>query len=154
MSELKQLLRDDLTTALKSGDTQTVATIRMALASISKAEVAGKVARELSDDDVIGVLTSEVKRRKEAAVAYQDADRPELAAQELAEADVLSRYLPAPLTDAEVAELVAQAVAGAESQGLTGGRAMGVVMKELKPATSGRYDGAALATQVKSALGM
>jgi uncharacterized protein YqeY len=154
MSELKQALRNDLTAALKAGDTQSVATIRMALASVSKAEVAGKVARELSDDEVVGVLTGEVKRRREAAVAYEAADRPELAAQELAEAAVLGRYLPDPLTAAQVAELVAEAVTKAEAQGLAGGRALGVVMKQLKPATSGRYDGTELAALAKSALGM
>ncbi|MFN8125028.1 MAG: GatB/YqeY domain-containing protein [Candidatus Nanopelagicales bacterium] len=154
MSALKEQLRSDLTAALKSGDADTVGTIRMALAAISKEEVAGKSARELSDDDVVVVLTGEVKRRKEAAAAYRDAQRPELAAQELAEADVLAAYLPAPLSRAEVDELISAAVAGAESQGLSGGRAMGAVMKELKPATTGRFDGAELAALVKQALGM
>lgn len=154
MSDLKQQLRGDLTTAIKGGDPQTVGTIRMALAAISKEEVAGKAARELTDDDVIVVLTSEVKRRKEAAVAYRDAGRPELADQEVAEAAILSRYLPAQLTHAEAADLVADAVAGAQAQGLSGGRAMGAVMKELKPATTGRFDGGELAAMVKQALGM
>lgn len=154
MSELKQQLRDDLTTALKSGDTQTVGTIRMALTAITKEEVAGKSARELTDDDVIAVLTSEVKRRKEAAIAYADAQRPELADQELAEAAVLSRYMPAQLSSDEVTALVDQAVADAQEQGLSGGRAMGAVMKSLKPATTGRFDGGELAALVKQALGM
>lgn len=154
MSDLKEQLRADLTTALKAGDHDSVGTIRMALAAISKEEVAGKSARELSDDDVVVVLTSEVKRRKEAATAYRDAGRPELADQEMAEADVLARYLPAALTRPEVEQLVADAVAGAEAQGLTGGRAMGAVMKELKPATTGRFDGAELAAIVKQSLGM
>lgn len=154
MSELKAQLRDDLTTAIKAGDTESVGTIRMALTAITKEEVAGKAARELDDDDVIVVLTSEVKRRKEAAVAYRDAQRPELADKELAEAAILGRYLPAQLTTDEVRELVNQAVAGATEQGLAGGRAMGAVMKELKPATTGRYDGAELAAMVKQALGM
>ncbi len=154
MSDLKQQLRDDLTTAIKSSDTESVGTIRMALAAISKEEVAGKAARELDDDDVIAVLTSEVKRRKEAAVAFRDAQRPELADKELAEAAVLSRYLPAQLSTDEVRDLVDKAVAGATEQGLVGGRAMGAVMKELKPATTGRFDGAELAAMVKQALGM
>ena len=154
MSDLKQRLRDDLTVAIKSGDSESVGTIRMALAAVSKEEVAGKSARELSDDEVVAVLTSEVKRRKEAAVAYRDAQRPELADKELAEADVLSRYLPEPLTDDEVRRLVDEAVAAADADGLTGGRAMGAVMKQLKPATAGRYDGAELATLVKQSLGM
>ncbi len=154
MSDLKQRLRDDLTVAIKSGDSESVGTIRMALAAVSKEEVAGKSARELSDDEVVAVLTSEVKRRKEAAVAYRDAQRPELADKEMAEADVLSRYLPEPLTVDEVNRLVDEAVAAADADGLTGGRAMGAVMKQLKPATAGRYDGAELAALVKQSLGM
>ncbi len=154
MSDLKQRLRDDLTAALKAGDSQSVGTIRMALAAISKEEVAGKSARELSDDDVIVVLTGEVKRRKEAAAAYQDAGRPELAEQELAEAAVLARYLPDQLSRDEVEQMVQTAVAEAAAAGLTGGRAMGSVMKQLKPATTGRFDGAELAAMVKQSLGM
>lgn len=154
MSDLKQLLRDDLTSAIKSGDTEAVGTIRMALAAISKEEVAGKSARELSDDEVVAVLTGEVKRRKEAAVAYSDAQRPELAEKELAEADVLSRYLPEPLSADEVRRLVDEAVAAAEADGLSGGRAMGAAMKQLKPTTAGRFDGAELAALVKQSLGM
>ena len=154
MSDLKQRLRDDLTVAIKSGDSESVGTIRMALAAVSKEEVAGKSARELSDDEVVAVLTSEVKRRKEAAVAYRDAQRPELAEKELAEAEVLGRYLPEPLSADEVRGLVDEAVAAAEAQGMTGGRAMGAVMKQLKPATAGRYDGAELAALVKQSLGM
>lgn len=154
MSELKQRLRDDLTASIRSGDSESTGTIRMALTAITKEEVAGKSARELSDDDVIGVLTSEVKRRKEAATAYRDAGRPELADKELAEAQILARYLPEQLTADDVQTLVDQAVAAAVDAGLSGGRAMGAVMKELKPATTGRFDGAELAAMVKQALGM
>lgn len=151
---IKQQLRDDLTAALKAGDQESVGTIRMALAAITKEEVAGKIARELSDDDVVAVLTGEVKRRKEAATAFGDAGRDELAAKELAEADILARYLPEPLTRPEVQHLVDSAVAGAAEAGLAGGRAMGSVMKELKPATTGRFDGAELAAMVKQTLGI
>lgn len=154
MSELKQRLRDDLTTSIRSGDSESTGTIRMALTAITNEEVAGKSARELSDDDVISVLTSEVKRRKEAASAYRDAGRPELADKELAEAQVLARYLPEQLSSGDVQALVDQAVATALDAGLSGGRAMGSVMKELKPATTGRFDGGELAAMVKQALGM
>ena len=150
---LKEQVRTDLTAAIKAGDQESVGTIRMALAAITKAEVAGKSARVLSDDEVTAVLSGEVKRRKEAALAYDDAGRPELATKELAEADVLTRYLPEPLTPAQVQDLVTAAVAAATDSGLVGGRAMGAVMKELKPATSGRFDGAELAAMVKQSLG-
>jgi uncharacterized protein len=152
MAGIKEDLRADLTTALKAGDTDTVSTIRMTLTAISREEVAGKEARDLSDDEVIAVLSSELKKRREAAQAFSDAGRTKLAQQEQAEADVLARYLPQPLTDDEVDALVAQSVAAARAQGLEGGRAMGAVMKALKPDTTGRVDGATLAAKVKQAL--
>lgn len=154
MATIKEALRADLTTALKAHDTDAVATIRMSLTAITNEEVAGKQARELTDDEEIAVLTRETKRRREAAAAYVDAGRPDRAEHELAEAAILAKYLPAPLTEGEARELVDRAVAGTAAAGLTGGRAMGAVMKELKPATAGRFDGAALAALVKWALGM
>lgn len=154
MAAIKQALRSDLTTAMKAHDAARVATIRMALTAITTEEVAGKQARELSEADEIAVLTREAKRRKESAAAFAEAGRSDRVDQELAEAAIIAKYLPVPLTEDEVRPLVAAAVAGAASQGLTGGRAMGAVMKELKPATTGRYDGAELAVLVKRELGI
>ncbi len=154
MTKMKDQLRQDLTAAMKSGDKGTVGTIRMALTSISKAEVAGKSSRELSDDEVIAVLTREAKRRREAAEAFTGAGRPDLADKEEAEAEVLARYLPEPLSADALSAMIAAAVDAAQAQGLSGGRAMGAVMKDLKPRTTGRVDGAALAAQVKTALGL
>lgn len=154
MTNIKDEIRDDLTVAMKARDRDTTATLRMVLTAISAEEVSGSSARELTDDDVITVLTRERKRRHEAAEAFQDAGRSEQAAAELAEAEIISKYLPSALTDEEVAELVNAAVANAESAGLSGGRAMGAVMKELKPLTAGRVDGGKLAASVKTALGM
>ncbi len=154
MTSLKQTLQADLTTAMRSGDADTVRTLRMVLTSITQAEVSGKAAHALTHDDEIAILTTELKRRRESAEAFTSAGRQELADAELAEAAVISRYLPQPLTEAEANELVAAAVAQAQSEGLTGGRAMGAVMKTLKPATAGRFDGAALAGMVKRELGL
>ena len=83
----------------------------MAIAAIKNEKVAGKAARELSDADEIAVLQREVAKRKDSAQAYTDGNRPELAARELAEVEVLARYLPAPLTDEELDALVAEEVA-------------------------------------------
>lgn len=154
MSPLKQQLQADLTTAIKARDELTSATIRMALTAITNEEVAGKEQRELSDDDVLTVLGREAKKRRESAEAYDAAARPELADRERAELGVLGRYLPQPLSEAEVQAVVADAVAQVAASGATGGQAMGAVMKLVQPQFKGRADGGAVAALVKSALGM
>ena len=154
MSELKERLQSDLTAAMRAGEEVRLATIRMALAAITTEEVAGKTARELSDDDVVTVLGREAKKRREAAQAYDSADRPELAARERAELAVLEEYLPAPLSEEDLDAIVAGAVAQARAEGAEGPRAMGAVMKLVQPQVGGRADGAAVAARVKAALGL
>lgn len=154
MSSLKDQLKADLTTAIKSRDEVTAATIRMALTAITNEEVSGKEARALSDDDVLTVLGREAKKRRESAEAYEAASRPELAERELLELDVLARYLPQPLSEAEVAAIVEAAVAEVAAGGATGGQAMGQVMKLVQPQVKGRADGGQVAALVKAALGM
>lgn len=151
MSELKDRLHHDLTTAMKSGDEVRRGTLRMVLTAITNAEVSGKQARELSDEDVIGVLSSESKKRREAAEAFDDAGRPESAAKERAEADVLAEYLPAQLSESEIADLVTSTIAslGVSGEGM---RAMGRVMGALQPQVKGRADGAAVAAEVRRQL--
>jgi uncharacterized protein YqeY len=152
MSTLKDQLRADLTRAIKARDEVTSSTLRMVLTAITNAEVAGKQARELSDDDVLGVLSSEAKKRREAAEAFQDAGRAESALKERSEAEVIAAYLPAPLGEGEIAELVARTIAevGAQEEGM---RAMGRVMGALQPQVRGRADGAAVAAEVRRQLG-
>jgi uncharacterized protein YqeY len=150
MAALKDRLRNDLTAAMKARDEVTVRTLRMALTSVSKEEVAGKSARELSDDEVLAVLTREAKRRREAADAFAAAGRDEQAAAERAEGAVLGTYLPAQLTDAELGDLVAAAI---EETGASGPRAMGQVMKVLNPRVAGRAEGARVAAEVRRRLG-
>ena len=147
---MKEQLQSDLTDAMRAKDDVRRSTLRMALTAITNEEVAGKQARELSDDDVVGVLTRELKKRKEAATAYSDAGQPQRAEAELAEAAVLEEYLPAQLDDAEVTELVAGAIA---ELGVSGPGAMGQVMKAVRPATAGRVDGGRMAAEVKRQLG-
>ncbi|MFT4081718.1 MAG: GatB/YqeY domain-containing protein [Nocardioides sp.] len=152
MSSLKDRLRSDLTAAMKARDEVRSSTLRMVLAAVTNAEVAGKQARELSDEDIIGVLTSEAKKRREAATAFADGGRAESAAKERAEAEVIADYLPEQLNEAEIAELVTAAIAqtGAAADGM---RAMGKVMGVLTPQTKGRADGAAVAAEVRRQLG-
>lgn len=139
MSTLKDRLTADMRAALKARDELTTSTLRMALAAVGTAEVAGKAKRELSDDEVLAVLTKEAKKRREAATAFSDAGRTEQAAKETAEGEVLERYLPQQLSDAELTDLVAGALAAG---GFTGKAQMGPAMKAAQAAVAGRAEGA------------
>ncbi|MFN8157722.1 MAG: GatB/YqeY domain-containing protein [Candidatus Nanopelagicales bacterium] len=149
MSTLEQRLHDDLTAAIRGREEVAAATLRMALTAVKNEAVSGTEARELSDADVVAVLGREAKKRREAATAYDDANRPELAERERAELAVLEGYLPAQLGDDELAALVAEAIAetGADSP-----KQMGQVMKVLTPRVAGRADGGRVAAAVKAAL--
>jgi uncharacterized protein YqeY len=153
MSNLKATLQADLTTATKASDKVTLGTLRMALAAITTEEVSGKESRELTDADVISVLSKEAKKRRESIEAYTSAGRSDLADIEAAELAVLEKYLPVALTDAEVQGLIAEAVSVALANGLEGMKAMGAVMKTLQPQVNGRADGAFVAAEVRKALG-
>jgi uncharacterized protein YqeY len=152
MSTLKSRLQNDLTAAIKERDELRSATLRMTLAAITTEEVAGKQARELSDDEVLKVITREAKKRREAAEAFEGGGRAEQAARERAEGEVLAGYLPQQLTDEELAVVVAEAVAEARAAGAEGPKAMGAVMKAVNPKVAGRADGARVAAAVKAAL--
>lgn len=152
MSDLKDRLRSDLTAAMKARDELRSSTLRMVLTAITNAEVAGKQARELSDDDVTGVLTAENKKRREAAEAFEGAGRAESAAKERAESEIIATYLPEQLSDEEVSRLVTEAITETGSAG-AGMRAMGKVMGALQPRTRGRADGGVVAAEVRRQLG-
>ena len=149
---LKERLREDLTTAIKARDGLRSSTLRMVLTSITNAEVAGKESRELTDEDVLGVLTSESKKRREAAEAFADAGRDEQAEKEKAEAAVIADYLPEQLTTEEIDALVKETIdeLGVRADGM---KAMGRVMGVLTPQTNGRADGGAVAAAVRRELG-
>ncbi|WP_214319549.1 GatB/YqeY domain-containing protein [Nonomuraea sediminis] len=149
MSALKDKLKADLTVSLKAKDEVRLRTIRMALAAINVEEVAGKAARELSDDEVVKVLTKEAKKRREAAEAFGNAGRAEQAQAELDEQAVLEEYLPAQLSDEELGKLVDEAVA---ETGASGPQAMGQVMKAVNPKVTGRAEGGRVAAAVRARL--
>jgi uncharacterized protein YqeY len=151
-SELKQRLHDDMTAALKARDDIRKSTLRMALTAVTKAEVAGKEARELSDAEVLDVLTSEAKKRRESVTAYREAGREELADKEQAEADILAEYLPEQLTAEEIAALVTETIAATGAAEL-GPRGIGKVMGALQPNVKGKADGGAVSAEVKRQLG-
>ncbi|XVX22048.1 GatB/YqeY domain-containing protein [Actinomycetota bacterium] len=149
MSPLETTLHDDLTEAIRGRDQVRAGTLRMALAAISNEKVAGKVAKDLTEDETLKVLAKEAKKRKEAATAYREADRPELAEKEEAELVVLEAYLPAQLSDDELAAIVNEAI---DLTGATGMREMGQVMKAASAKVAGRADGGRVAAVVKAAL--
>ena len=149
MAALKDRLRGDLTESMKARDEVRTRTLRMALTSITREEVAGQSARELTDDEVIGVLTREAKRRREAAAAFAAAGRDEQADAERAEGVILDGYLPAQLSDEELAAMVADVI---DETGASGMAAMGQVMRALTPRVAGRADGARVAAEVRRRL--
>jgi len=139
---------------MKARDEVRSGTIRMVLSAITTEEVSGKEARELTDDDVITVLGREAKKRREAADAYDDAGRVDLADKERAELTVIEGYLPEQMSDDDLAAIIEAAVAEVAASGAEGGKAMGAVMKIVQPQVKGRADGGVVAAKVKSALGM
>ena len=150
MGTLKDRLETDLRTAMKARDELLTGTLRMALTAVRNAEVAGEQARELDDDEVRAVLTKEAKKRRDAATAFADAGRAERADRERAEEDVLVGYLPAQLSDEELAGIVAGALAGVDG---TGKSAMGQAMKAAQAAVAGRAEGGRVAAEVRRQLG-
>ena len=152
MSALKDQLRADLTTAMKARDKETSGTLRMIMTSIGAAEVAGKDRVELSDEQVLAVLTTEAKKRREAAAAFDEGGRTEMAEKERAELAVIVTYLPEQLTAEQISDIVAKAIeqTGAAAEGP---RAMGKVMGIVQPQVKGRADGGAVAAAVKKQLG-
>jgi uncharacterized protein YqeY len=148
---MKQRLHDDMTAALKARDEIRKSTLRMALTAVTMAEVAGKATRELTDAEVVDVLSSEAKKRRESVTAYREAGRTELADKEQAEADILAEYLPEQLTAEEIATLVTAAIAATGAAEL-GPRGIGKVMGALQPKVKGKADGGAVSAEVKRQL--
>ncbi|MBO1420392.1 GatB/YqeY domain-containing protein [Streptomyces sp. FH025] len=149
MTTLKEQLHEDLTAAIKDRDELRSSTIRLTLSAVTSEEVAGKEKRELSDAEVLKVITREAKKRREAAEAFDKGGRAEQAERERAEGDLLAAYLPKQLSDEELAAIVAAAVA---ESGASGPQAMGAVMKLVKPKVEGLAEGGRVAAAVKAAL--
>ena len=140
-------MQSDITAAMRSGEVLRRDTLRMAESAIYNAGKRDR--RELSDDEVAAVIAREVKTRRESVEAFRKGDREDLAAKEEAEITILAAYLPEQLTEAEMAALVAEAVA---TTGAAGPRDMGKVMGWLSPRTKGRADGRLLSQLVGQAL--
>jgi len=146
---IKEQLKLDLTEAIRSRDEIVSGTIRMVLTAITNEEVAGKEARQLSDEEVITVLSREAKKRREAAEAFADAGRTDKATLEKAEGEVIAKYLPAQLTEADIAAMIAEAIT---ATGAAGPADMGKVMGAIKAKIAGKADGSVVSSLVKAAL--
>jgi len=149
VSELSDRLHADLTTAMKARDELRVSTLRLTLAAVRTQEVAGDVARELTDDEVVTVLRREDRKRREAADAFGQAGRTDSAARERAEAEIIAEYLPRQLSDDELDALVRKVLADA---GLSGPEAMGAAMKVVTAEVAGRADGRRVSAVVRQVL--
>ena len=146
---LKEKLQNDLTSSMRARDEVRSSTIRMILTSIKNEEVAGKEARDLSDAEIITVLSREAKKRREAAEAFDQAGAKDRADQERAEGGIIAEYLPAQLSESEIKELIKAAIA---ETGANSPAQMGLVMKSLQPKTAGKADGGLVSSLVKAAL--
>ncbi|CAB0787360.1 GatB/YqeY domain-containing protein [Corynebacterium diphtheriae] len=153
MSELKNKIRADLTTAMKAREKERTGTLRMLLAAIQTEETSGSK-HELTDEDVLKVIAREIKKRRESAEVYAEAGRSELADAETNEANILAKYQPQQLDDDELAALVAEAVVQvkAELGEDISMKQMGQVMKLATAQAAGRADGKRLSTAVRAAL--
>lgn len=142
-------IRQDMTAAMKARDDVTLRTLRAVIAAVQEAEVAGAEAKTLTDDEVQAVITAQVKRRVEAAVAFDEGGRAEKAEAERAEKAVLEAYLPAALTEDELVALVESTLADG---GWTSRQDMGSAMKAVNAKVAGRAEGRVVADLVKSRL--
>jgi uncharacterized protein YqeY len=153
VTTLKDRIKSDITEAMKAREEAKLSTLRMVLSALQNAEVAGDEAIVLTDDQAIAVLRSEAKKRAESAQIYADAGRTDAATKERAEQAIIEAYLPAAMSDEDVAKIVAEEVANAAAAGATGGKAMGAVVKAVRERVGASADGGKIATLVKSALG-
>ena len=153
MTTLKDRIKSDITEAMKAREEAKLSTLRMVLSALQNAEVAGDEAIVLTDDQAIAVLRSEAKKRAESAQIYADAGRTDAATKERAEQAIIEAYLPAAMSDEDVAKIVAEEVANAAAAGATGGKAMGAVVKAVRERVGASGDGGKIAALVKSALG-
>lgn len=151
-SALAQRLQDDLTSAMKAGGEREKSTLRMAIAAVKNAAVAGDEAVQLTDEQIVAVLRAEAKKRSEAAEIYEQAGRADAAAAERDELAVLERYLPARMDDAALAAIIAEEIERARAAGQSGPKAMGAVVKAVRGRVGDSADGSIIASRVKALL--
>ncbi len=144
---IKKVIDDDFKKAFKEGDAFVKNTLSMLRSAIKNKEIDNKA--ELTDEQIIDLISSEIKRRKESAKQYREGGREDLAENEEKEIEVLQRYMPEPLSEDELNSLIEEAI---KKTGASEPKDMGKVMAELKDKTKGRVDGSLLAEKVRNAL--
>jgi len=145
---LKDRIQDDMKAAMRAKEKERLGAIRLILAAIKQREVDERIV--LDDGQVLGVLEKMIKQRRESLAQYQSAGRADLAAQEAFEIELIQSYLPAPLSEAEIDALVADAIAVTGAQSV---RDMGKVMALIRDRAQGRADMAAVGARVKARFG-
>lgn len=149
MSEIKLQLQSDMKSAMKAGEKDRLGVIRLVLAAVKQREVDERI--ELDDAAVLAVLDKMVKQRRESIAQYGAAGREDLAEVERAEIGVIQAYLPSPLTDEEISDLIAKAI---EETGAAGAAGMGKVMAVIRAPMQGRADMTVVSAKVKQQLGV
>lgn len=153
MSTLKDRLKADVTAYMKAGNRTALTTVRNVLGEISTREKSGKTPVELDDVQVASLLQKEAAKRRDTARIYTEAGETGRAAAEIAEAEVIEAYLPAPLTEVEVEAIVDEAIANLRAGGAElSPRQMGVIMKPVTAKVAGRFDGKAVSEIVRRRL--
>jgi len=147
MSETRQRILDDIKVAMKAGDKPRLATLRLMSAAIKQIEVDQRI--ELDEPTTISVLDKMLKQRRESIAQYEKADRTDLIAVEQAELELIQEYMPAALSDDEIASIIDDAVA---SSGASSIKDMGKVMGIVKPALQGKADMSAVSQIIKQRL--
>jgi uncharacterized protein YqeY len=145
---LKDRITEDMKTAMRSGEKERLATIRLALAAIKQREVDERIT--LDDTQVLAVLEKMIKQRREAITQFESGKRPDLVAKESAEITVLQTYLPAQMSEAELDALIAEAI---KATGAASVKDMGKVMGFVKPKAQGKADMGAVSARIKQKLG-
>jgi uncharacterized protein YqeY len=144
---LKAKITDDMKDAMRAKDSARLSTIRMLLAAVKQREIDER--KELGDAEIVAVIDKMIKQRRDSIAQFEAGNRPDLAAKEKDEVDLLAAYMPQPLTDAQIDALIAEAVA---KTGASGAAGMGKVMAELKPKVAGRAELGAVSAKVKARL--
>ncbi len=147
MSALKSKLTEDMKSAMRGGEKSRLQTIRLVLAAIKQQEVDTR--KELTDEDIIIVLTKMQKQRRESITQFEKANRQDLIDKETAEMKLIDEYLPEALSEAEIEKLIAEALS---TSGASSIKDMGKVMAILKPKISGRADMGAISAKIKTVL--
>jgi uncharacterized protein YqeY len=145
---LRDRITEDMKTAMRSGEKERLATIRLALAAVKQREVDERIT--LDDTQVLAVLEKMIKQRREAIVQFESGKRPDLVAKESAEIVVLQAYLPAQMSESELDTLIADAI---KATGATSVKDMGKVMGFVKPKAQGKADMGAVSARIKQKLG-